>query len=155
MTDADLRTVLADRVAAVRGRMAAACRRVNRDPGEVTLIAVTKTVSPRVAGVLPELGVLDLGENRPQALWQKAEALKHLPIRWHMIGHLQRNKVERTLPLAHLTHSIDSVRLGQAVAAEGARHGARPRVLVQMNASQEEQKYGFDFDDLLAGCRST
>jgi PLP dependent protein len=150
MTDADLRAVLADRVAAVRARIAAACARVGRDPAEVTLVAVTKTVSPRVAAVMPELGVPDLGENRPQELWRKAEALKHLPIRWHLIGHLQRNKVERTLPLVHLIHSIDSLRLAQAVAAEGAKRGAgEPRILIQMNASREEQKHGFDFEELV------
>jgi pyridoxal phosphate enzyme (YggS family) len=149
MIDSELRSVLADRVAAVRGRIASACGRVGRDPGEVTLVAVTKTVSPRVAGALTEVGVIDLGENRPQELWGKAEALKNLPIRWHMIGHLQRNKVERTLPLAHLIHSIDSMRLAQAVTDEGSKHGTRPRVLLQVNASREEQKHGFDFDELV------
>ena len=99
MTDQDLRTVLAERLAGVRSRIAAACARANRDPREVTLIAVTKTVSPRVARLIAELGVPDLGESRPQELWRKAEELKDLSIRWHLVGHLQRNKVERTLPL--------------------------------------------------------
>jgi PLP dependent protein len=150
VTDADLRTLLADRLAAVRGRMAAACARAGRDPADVTLVAVTKTVSPRVAAVIPALGVLDLGESRPQELWRKAEALKDLPIRWHLIGHLQRNKVERTFPLVHLIHTIDSLRLAQAVAAEGAKRGTRPRGLLEVNASGEEQKHGFDVDELLA-----
>jgi PLP dependent protein len=149
MTDDELRSLLADRVAAVRGRIAAACARAGRDPAGVTLVAVTKTVSPRVAGLMPELGVPDLGENRPQELWRKAEALKHLPIRWHMIGHLQRTKVERTLPLVHMIHAIDSLRLAQAVAAEGVKRGRRPTVLLQVNASREEQKHGFDSDELL------
>src|SRR5688572_23054606 len=139
MTDAELRTVLADRLAAVRGRIAAACARVNRDPSEVSLVAVTKTVSPRVAGTVAELGVLDLGENRPQELWRKAEALRHLPIRWHLVGHLQRNKVERTLPLVHLIHSVDSVRLLEAIAATARKRGACPPVLLEVNASREEQ----------------
>ena len=150
MTDPDLRALLADRIAAVRARIAAACARVGRDRAEVTLVAVTKTVSPRVAAFLPDLGVPDLGENRPQELWRKAETLKGLPVRWHLIGHLQRNKVERTLPLVHLTHSIDSLRLAEAVAAEGRKRGAdEPHVLVQVNASREEQKHGFGFDDLV------
>jgi pyridoxal phosphate enzyme (YggS family) len=150
VTDADLRTLLADRVAAVRGRIAAACARAGRDPAEVTLVAVTKTVSPRVAAVMPELGVSDLGENRPQELWRKAEALKPLPVRWHLIGHLQRNKVERTLPLVHLIHSIDSVRLALAVAIEGRKRGIRARVLLEVNTSGEEQKHGFRPDELKA-----
>ena len=149
MTDDELRRVLADRVAAVRGRIDAACARVGRDPATVTLVAVTKTVSPRVAGLMPEVGVSDLGENRPQELWRKAEALKHLPIRWHMIGHLQRNKVDHTLPLVHLTHGIDSLRLAEAVAAEGGKRGVRPAVLLQVNVSREEQKHGFDASELI------
>jgi pyridoxal phosphate enzyme (YggS family) len=149
MTDADLRALLADRVAAVRARIAAACARVRRDPAEVTLVAVTKTVSPRVAAVMPELGVPDLGENRPQELWRKAEALEDRPIRWHLIGHLQRNKVERTLPLVYLIHSIDSLRLLQAIADAARKRGSCPPILLQVNASREDQKHGFDFDELV------
>jgi hypothetical protein len=148
MTDPELRLVLGDRLASVRTRIASACARVGRNAGEVTLVAVTKTVSPRVAGLMPELGIADLGENRPQELWRKADALKHLPIRWHFIGHLQRNKVQPTLPLVHFIHSIDSLRLAEAVASEGKKLGIRPRVLLQVNASAEEQKHGFDFDEL-------
>jgi pyridoxal phosphate enzyme (YggS family) len=149
VTDADLRTLLADRVAAVRGRIAAACARAGRDPAEVTLVAVTKTVSPRVVAVMPELGVPDLGENRPQELWRKAEAVKHLSVRWHLIGHLQRNKVERTLPLVQVIHSIDSLRLARTVAEDGTRCGCHPTTLLQVNVSREEQKHGFDPDELL------
>lgn len=149
MTDPELRTVLADRLAAVRGRIGAACARAGRDPAEVTLVAVTKTVSPRVAAVLPELGVTELGESRPQELWRKAEALKTLPVKWHMIGHLQRNKVERTLTLVHLFHSIDSLRLLQAVSEEAARRDVTPKVLLQVNISHEEQKHGFDFEEVI------
>jgi PLP dependent protein len=153
MTDAELRTVLADRLANVRGRIAAACARVGRDPAAVTLVAVTKTVSPRVAGLLPDLGVLNLGENRPQELWRKAAELNHLPIRWHLIGHLQRNKVERTLPLVHLIHSVDSVRLFQAIAAEGQKRDLNPGLLLEINASREEQKHGFSFEEARAAER--
>jgi PLP dependent protein len=149
MTDLELRTVLGDRLASVRARIASACARVGRNADDVTLVAVTKTVSARVAALLPELGVPDLGENRPQALWAKADALKHLPIRWHFIGHLQRNKVEPTLPHVHLIHSIDSLRLAEAVAGEGIKRGIRPQVLLQVNASAEEQKHGFALDELI------
>jgi PLP dependent protein len=148
MTDAELRTVLADRIASVRARIAAACARVGRDPAGVTLVAVTKTVSPRVARLTAELGVLNLGENRPQELWRKAAELTDMPIRWHLVGHLQRNKVERTLPLVHLIHSVDSLRLYEAIAAEAAKRGPCPYVLLQMNVSREEQKHGFDYDEL-------
>src|SRR5262249_57964985 len=76
----------------------------------VTLVGVTKPAPAEVAALLTELGVLDLGENRPQELWRKAAALPPA-VRWHLIGHLQRNKVERTLPPVHLIHSVDSLRL--------------------------------------------
>src|SRR6266404_810601 len=89
---------LKERLAAVEQRIAAACVRAGRARAEVTLVAVTKTVSAEIAGLLPALGVLDLGENRPQELWHKA-ALLPATVRWHLIGNLQRNKIERTLPL--------------------------------------------------------
>jgi len=149
MTDAELRSVLADRVAAVRARIASACARVGREPAGVTLVAVTKTVSPRVAGLLPEVGVPDLGENRPQELWRKAESLAASPIRWHLVGHLQRNKVERTLPLVHLIHSVDSLRLFQAVDGEARKSQIRPRALLQVNISGEGQKHGFSEDEIV------
>jgi PLP dependent protein len=149
MTDDERRSRLADRLAAVRARIAAACARVGRDPAGVTLVAVTKTVSPNVARLLPELGVHDLGESRPQELWRKAEVLADLPIRWHLVGHLQRNKVEGTLPLVHLTHSIDSLRLFREMDAQAAKLDARPRVLLQVNISGEGQKHGFEPDEVI------
>ncbi|MCI0737803.1 MAG: YggS family pyridoxal phosphate-dependent enzyme, partial [Gemmataceae bacterium] len=85
-------------LAKVEERLQAACRRAGRDRKEITLVAVTKSVSAEIAALLPALGIVDLGESRPQELWRKAEALpKNLC--WHLVGHLQRNKVERTLPL--------------------------------------------------------
>ncbi len=153
MTDDELRNLLTDRLTETILRIGEACARVGRDPKEVTLVAVTKTVSVRVAGLLPELGVFDLGENRPQSLWSKAEALAGRSIRWHMIGHLQRNKVERTLPIVELIHAVDSVRLLEAIGAEGAKLGIRPHVMLQVNVSREAQKNGFDLvglHDLIA-----
>jgi pyridoxal phosphate enzyme (YggS family) len=149
MTDRELSAVLAERVAGVRSRIAAACARVGRNPEGVTLVAVTKTVSPRVSRLIAELGVLDLGESRPQELWRKVEAIKDLPICWHLVGHLQRNKVEQSLPLVHLVHSVDSLRLLQAIANASSRIGYCPPILLQVNASREDQKHGFDFEELI------
>jgi pyridoxal phosphate enzyme (YggS family) len=136
------RKVLADRLDSVHERIASACRRVRRNPDDVTLVAVTKTVSERLAALLPELGVLDLGENRPQELWRKT-AILPANIRWHMIGHLQRNKVERTLPLVQLVHAVDSLRLLDALEAEAARQGRTTDILIEVNASREASKHGF------------
>jgi pyridoxal phosphate enzyme (YggS family) len=153
--------VLADRLVAVEQRLQAACARAGRDRAAVTLVAVTKTVPVAVAALLPGLGVRDLGESRPQELWRKAAALPE--VRWHLLGHLQRNKVERTLPLVHAIHSIDSLRLLEAVEA-GCAAGLCPHrplpVLLEVNASREAAKHGFtpeevpDLAPVLAGLKA-
>jgi len=148
MIDAELRSILSDRLAAVRERIAAACRRAGRDPADVALVAVTKTVSARVAAVVAELGTPDLGEGRPQELWKKAESLP--AARWHLVGHLQRNKIERTIPLVSLVHSVDSERLLDALAAFGRTRGAPVPVLLEVNCSREENKGGFRPEDVPA-----
>jgi pyridoxal phosphate enzyme (YggS family) len=145
-TDAELRSVLSERLAAVRSRIADAGRRVGRDPAAVALVAVTKTVSARVAAVAAELGQLDLGENRPQELWQKAAAVPSA--RWHLIGHLQRNKIDRTIPLVTLVHSVDSERVLDAIDAFGRKRSQPVSVLLEVNCSREESKGGFRPEEL-------
>jgi pyridoxal phosphate enzyme (YggS family) len=133
--------MLQHRLSEVDSKIAAACARSNRKREEVTLIAVTKTVTPEIAALLPELGVSDLGESRPQELWKKAEAIPSA--RWHFIGHMQRNKLERTLPLVHLFHSVDSERLLKAISDFGTQRGSPVPVLLEVNCSREEAKGGF------------
>ena len=148
MSDDELRATLSTRLDAVRARIAAACARVHRDPAGVTLVAVTKTVSARVAGLLPGLGVNDFGESRPQEL-----ARKHAAIpagRFHLIGHLQRNKLDKTIPLTHLTHSADSLRLLEALDAFGRKRGVPVPLLLEVNCSREEAKGGITVADLPA-----
>jgi pyridoxal phosphate enzyme (YggS family) len=128
-------------------RLEAACRRAGRKRQAVTLVAVTKSVSATVAALLPELGVHDLGESRPQELWKKAPLLPS-SVRWHMVGHLQRNKIDRTLPLCCLIHSVDSLRLLQAIEEEAARQGRVVSVLLEVNASREPQKHGFALEEV-------
>ncbi|MGE3804777.1 MAG: YggS family pyridoxal phosphate-dependent enzyme, partial [Gemmataceae bacterium] len=134
---------------AVEERLRAACARAGRDRAEVTLVAVTKSTTVAIARLLPALGVADLAESRPQELWHKAEALAGQTVRWHQIGHLQRNKVERTLPLVQLIHSVDSWRLLAAIEQECARSGrASVPVLLEVNVSREAQKHGLSPEDL-------
>lgn len=109
---------IAENVAQVRGQIADAARRSGRSADVVTLVAVTKYVSSDVVRPLVDAGCRDLGESRPQLLWDKAAQLADLPIRWHLIGHFQRNKVRRTLPLVTLIHSVDSPRLLAAIDEE-------------------------------------
>ncbi len=144
----DTRTVLSERLTAVRGRIADACKRAGCDPAGVTLVAVTKTVSPEVAVIAAELGMLDLAESRPQELWKKAAAIPSA--RWHLIGHLQRNKLDRTVPLVTLIHSVDSERLLEAVAAFGTKRGTPVSVLLEVNCSREAAKGGFSPEQLPA-----
>lgn len=147
MSAVDLPARLQERLAAVEARIQGACRRAGRPRGDVTLVAVTKTVSAETAALLPGLGVLDLGESRPQELWHKA-ALLPATVRWHQIGHLQRNKIDRTLPLATLIHSADSVRLLTALEEETARQERTVDVLLEVNASGEASKQGFQPDEV-------
>jgi pyridoxal phosphate enzyme (YggS family) len=152
---------IAENVAEVRGRIAEAAARAGRAAGEIRLVAVTKYVSPQTVRPLVAAGCFDLGESRPQQLWQKAEALADLPIRWHLIGHFQRNKVRRTLPLVSMVHSVDSPRLlaaideewktweaerksGRLVGGPGPVSPASPTaVLLEVNISGEPAKHGF------------
>jgi PLP dependent protein len=159
----DLAARIANNLAQVRGRIAAAAARSGRTADDITLVAVTKYVSAEVVRPLVAAGCTDLGESRPQQLWQKAAALADLSIRWHLIGSLQRNKVRRTLPLVAMIHSIDSARLLAAVDEElGARDlgisgfgdfeipgslipSPSPflPVLLEVNISGESAKHGF------------
>ena len=131
---------IAENVAEVRGRIADAAARSGRAADAVTLVAVTKYVSADVVRRLVEAGCRDLGESRPQLLWEKAAAMADLPIRWHLIGHLQRNKVRRTLPLLAMMHSVDSERLLAAIDEE---HLPPLPVLLEVNISRETAKHGF------------
>jgi pyridoxal phosphate enzyme (YggS family) len=141
MSSQDLGPLLVQRVNEVEDRIRAACARAHRPRSDVTLVAVTKSAPIEVAALLPELGVLDLGENRPQEFWRRVAALPNA--RWHFIGHLQRNKIERTLPLVHLLHSVDSLRLLKALEEEATKQQCTVDVLLEINASHEANKQGF------------
>jgi pyridoxal phosphate enzyme (YggS family) len=142
--------VLRRRWLAVEQRVLDACDRAGRDRGDVGVVAVTKTVSVEVAALFADTaGVYHLGESRPQELWRKAAAIDRA-VWWHLIGHLQRNKVARTLPLVHLIHSVDSARLLEAVEAEAARQVRIVDVLLEVNASREAGKHGFAPDEVPA-----
>jgi len=134
---------IAENLAVVRQRMAAAAQRSGRPPEAVRLIAVTKYVDLEATAALLAAGCRDLGESRPQSLWDKAAALPAADVRWHMIGHLQRNKARRTLPLLTLLHSADSVDLLQTLDRLAAEEGRRVAVLLEVNVSGDAAKHGF------------
>ena len=130
-------------MADVRGRMAAAAARAGRPADDVRLVAVTKYVGLDEIRALIAAGCMDLGESRPQQLWERAAEFRDLPVRWHMIGHIQRNKVEPTLPLAAMIHSVDSFRLAEAIDAAAGKLDRKVPVLLEVNTSHEPAKHGF------------
>jgi len=130
---------LADRLAEVRGRIADAVARGGHGQ-RVTLVAVTKTHGPEAVRAVKALGVDDVGENKVQEALPKMDDAG-VSVRWHLIGHLQRNKA-KAVDRFDLVHSIDSERLGEAVAAVGRARGKAVDVLVQVNVSGEESKSG-------------
>ncbi|MGW8258091.1 MAG: YggS family pyridoxal phosphate-dependent enzyme [Thermoguttaceae bacterium] len=134
---------IAENLSQIRQRIAAAAARGNRRPEQIKLVAVTKYVNTPETRELVQAGCLDLGESRPQQLWNKADELAALPIRWHLIGHLQRNKVQRTLPYVSMIHSADSLRLIEAIDKASAGLGRRVPILLEINTSGETAKGGF------------
>ncbi|MCZ7626283.1 MAG: YggS family pyridoxal phosphate-dependent enzyme [Candidatus Methylomirabilota bacterium] len=145
-----------DRIEQARGRMAEAAVRVGRDPDEVELIAVTKTVQvPRIREAI-EAGATVLGENRIQEAADKIALLSAFPIRWHLIGHLQTNKSRAAAELFEVIHSLDSIKLAAALDRHGAALQKRIRVLVEVNLEGEPSKSGIlehDLVPLLDACR--
>lgn len=141
---------IAENVSAVRSRIAAAAVRSGRDANDVSLVAVTKYVGLPEIEALIASGCYDLGESRPQSLWEKAAALSHTPVRWHLIGHLQRNKIRRTIPHLYRLHSGDSLRLLSEVDQEALTIDHPLDVLLEINISGDLTKHGFSSDELFA-----
>lgn len=141
-----------DNLFSVRDRIAASAKRSGRERGSVVLVAVTKKQPVELVRQLVEAGARELAENYPQELWRKVEALDNLPpdARWHLIGHLQRNKVKRTLPIARVIHAVDSLRLLRAIDEQIDEGQEPPMVLLQVNTSDEEAKHGWRDDAILA-----
>ena len=135
---------IAENVARVRGRITEAAARGGRTPYQVKLVAVTKYVGQSEVRALVESGCNVLGESRPQQLWEKASGLADVDVHWHMIGHLQRNKVRRTLPLVEMIHSADSPQLIGAIDRIGRELSCRVPILLEVNVSGEGAKHGFD-----------
>lgn len=125
-------------LAAVREDIAAAARKADRDPGEITLIAVTKTYPASDVRILAELGVLDVGENRDQEAAPKAEATAGLGLRWHFIGQLQTNKAGSVAAYADFVHSVDRARLVSALSKNALRYDKELTCLVQVDLGNAE-----------------
>ena len=139
MTHAD---VIADNLRAVRARIDAAARRADRDPGGITLIAVSKTFDADSVRAAHAAGQVDFGENKVQEALQKMQETADIPLRWHLIGHLQSNKAKKAAAPFACIHSVDSVELLRRIDAAAGEAGAKPDVLVQVDLAGEETKFG-------------
>ena len=152
--DSCFMTKIAAKIKQIKDTINSACTRAGRDPDKVKLVVVTKSVTIEAVKEVINLGVTDLGENRVQQLKkissEVADFLKGpednsarpKEINWHMIGHLQRNKVRQVLPIAVLIHSVDTLRLAEEINTAAAKLNSIPKVLLQVNCSNEPQKYG-------------
>ncbi len=137
---------IAARLAQVHDRIAAACERSGRAPGEVTLIAVSKGFGATAVREAAAAGAADIGENRVQEAADKRPELAGLSgVTWHMIGHLQTNKVKAALGLFDIIHSIDSIRLAEAISSRAL---SDVPVFLEVNVSQEPTKTGFTIDEV-------
>ena len=137
----------------VRNRIDAACERAGRDPSEVSLIAVSKTKPADMIRELYGEGQRLFGENRPQELRDKAAVLPE-DISWHMIGHLQKNKIKYVVGKAALIHSVDTFELAEAINAEAVKRGTGPvSVLLEVNVAEEESKFGLKAEETAALAR--
>lgn len=148
---------IAENLCRVRSRIKAACERSCRSPGEVTLIAVSKTKPFSEIIDACTAGATHFGENYVQELMQKIEQNKSLdepkPIQWHMIGHLQKNKVKYLIGHTALIHSVDSLSLAEQIEKEAAKRGQTVRILLEVNIAREKSKWGFDPDDVLQAAK--
>ena len=131
----------------VKERIEQACIRSGRNPREVTLIAVSKTKPVPMLEEAYAAGARDFGENKVQEIAAKKPELPE-DIRWHMIGHLQRNKVGQVLGKAVLIHSVDSLRLARQIETDAAKTGLDVDILLEVNVAREESKYGFMLEEV-------
>ncbi len=125
-----------------------------REPSQIKIVGVAKYVGPEFTAQLVDAGCSLIGENRPQSLWKKVEWFEEQrsdlasSVQWHLIGHLQRNKVRRTLPLVDMIQSVDSLRLARELSDEAIQLGITARILLDVNVTQDTTKTGFTVDRL-------
>lgn len=137
---------LETRLCKVRKDIDEAAKRCGRNPEEITLIAVTKTYPVDAMNEAIRLGVTDIGENKPQEVRDKFEHV--LPVKWHLIGHLQSNKIKYVIDRCKMIHSVDSIKLMQEIEKSALSHDCHMDILIQVNISGEETKSGISPDEL-------
>ena len=139
--------MLKENLKEVYDNMDEALHKSGRNREDITLIAVSKTKPVEMIREVYDLGVRDFGENRVQELTAKYDLLPG-DIRWHLIGHLQTNKVKYIIDKAYMIHSVDSLKLAKEISREAVRHSVTARILIEVNVSGEESKFGVKPDEL-------
>lgn len=137
---------IADNIKVVENNILSACKRSDRNIEKVMLIAVSKTMPVEALKAAYECGCRDFGENKVQELVDKYEQMPK-DIRWHMIGHLQRNKVKYIVDKAYLIHGVDSLRLAEEISKEAVKKNVTAHILIEVNAAQEDTKFGVSIDE--------
>ena len=145
----EISEMLAENLQNVEERIQAACARANRDRNEVTLIAVSKTKPVSMLEEVYAEGIRCFGENKVQELTEKLDKLPS-DVKWHMIGHLQRNKVKYIVDKVDLIHSVDSVRLAETIEQEAVKKDVIVPVLVEVNVAEEDSKFGLKVNEVLS-----
>ena len=140
--------MLRENLQEVEERIQEACRRAGRDRSEVTLVAVSKTKPVAILQEAYDLGVRVFGENKVQEIREKYEALPK-DIEWHMIGHLQTNKVKYIVDKVRLIHSVDSLRLAEVIEKEAEKHNRIVDILLEVNVAEEESKFGLKMPEVI------
>lgn len=140
--------MLKEQLAEVESRIQAACSRAGRKREDVTLIAVSKTKPVSVLQEAYDLGVRTFGENKVQELTEKYEALPK-DIHWHMIGHLQTNKVKYIVDKVDMIHSVDSLKLAETIEKEAAKKNCVVNILIEVNVAEEESKFGIKMHEVI------
>ena len=141
-----MQATIRDNIQTVRERIKAAAAAVGRDPEEITLIAVSKLHPAEDVDAAAECGILYFAENKVQELCKKQPLVK-TDVRWHLIGHLQTNKVKQVIDKVCLIHSVDSLHLAEEIDKRAAQAGKVMDILIQVNAAGEESKFGLDIEE--------
>lgn len=131
----------------VQEKIIKSCEKSGRNTDDVTLVAVSKTKPVSMLMQAYEAGTREFGENKVQEIMDKYDKMPN-DVSWHMIGHLQRNKVKYIIDKVKLIHSVDSLRLAQEISKEAVKHNVNMDILLEVNVAEEETKYGFSVDEV-------
>ncbi|MDF1616315.1 YggS family pyridoxal phosphate-dependent enzyme [Petrocella sp. FN5] len=146
--------MIQDNLNTINHQIAETCLKIDKNPNSIVLVNVSKTKPLSILEEGYKAGMRIFGENKVQELCDKYEQFKKEDIQWHMIGHLQRNKVKYIIDKVDLIHSVDSYRLAETISKEAKKKDIIAHILIQVNVAQEESKYGFESQNVIGMVKS-